>query len=139
MVCPEEQEYCWADEVDSCTEWVRVLVSHTLVITARQAFTQHSNDVIQSQHALLVPEDTSPAVLSKALVTHLHVHGLVMHAYTQHVHTNIHSQSDSCKYTPKHTHYPTHTNTPAVCPEALALLFVSSPLFRERPGLSQAS
>lgn len=60
---------------------LRALVSHTMFIAARQAFTQHSNDVIQSQRAPPVPEDTSPAVLSKALVdTHLHVHGLVMHA-----------------------------------------------------------
>lgn len=101
-----------ADEVDSCTEWVRVLVwvSHTLVIIAvRQAFTQHTDDVIQAQHALPVPVDTSAAVLSKTLVTHLHVHGLVMHTYT---HTC--TRSHSCKYTPKHTQYPAHKHTSSV-------------------------
>lgn len=30
--------HCRADEVDGCTEWARVLVSHPVVITARQAF-----------------------------------------------------------------------------------------------------
>lgn len=119
-VCPEEQEHCWADKVDSCTEWVRVSVSHTLVITARQAFTQHSDDVIPSQHAPPVPEDTGPAVLCKAPVNtrmrtharmHLHVQGLVMH-----VPTNIqtHTHSHSCKYTPKHTQFPTHKHTSSV-------------------------
>ncbi len=122
---------------------LRVLVSHTLVITARQAFTQHSDDVIQSQHALPVPEDTSPAVLSWALVNtrlysyaHLHVHGLVMHAWT---HTCTQTYSHILANTHPNTPTTPHTNTPAVCPEPLALLFVSSPLFRERPGLSQAS
>lgn len=59
-------------------------MSHTLVITAEQAFTQHSSDVIQSQHALPVPKDTSPAVLSGAVVsTHLHVRMSVMHPCTR--------------------------------------------------------
>lgn len=63
------------DEVDSCTEWVRVLVSHTLVVTDGQAFTQQGNDVTQSQHALAVPKDTSPTVLHKAMVkTHLNLY-----------------------------------------------------------------
>lgn len=142
-VCPEEQEHCWADKVDSCTEWVRVSVSHTLVITARQAFTQHSDDVIPSQHAPPVPEDTGPAVLCKAPVnTRTRTHactymfkGLWCMCPQTYRHTHIHILANTHPNTPSSL----HTNTPAVCPEPLAMLFVSSPLFRERPDLSQAS
>lgn len=50
-------------------------------------------------------------------------------------HTHIHILANTHPNTPSTL----HTNTPAVCPEPLAMLFVSSPLFRERPDLSQAS
>lgn len=109
------------------SEWL--LASHTLVITVGQAFTQHSNDVIQSQHAPAVPEDTRPAVLSKAMVnTHLNIHtptrssacSTCMHLLTQ---------SHYCKYTPKHTHHPTHAQTHQQCVQNVWHRCLWAPLF----------
>ena len=94
-----------------------VWASHTLVIAVGR--TQRSNDVIQSQHAPAVPEYTSPAVPSKAMVkTHLNTHtptrscacSAGMHSLTfAHKHTL--TQSHYCEYTPKHTHHPTHKHS----------------------------
>ena len=89
-------------------------MSHTLVITARQAFTQHNDDVTPSQHAPPVPEDTGPAVLCKAPVnTHTRTY-MFMGLWCMCTQTYRHTHSHSCKYTPKHTQYPTHKHTSSV-------------------------
>lgn len=133
-VCPEEQGTVglmkWTVVPSGRECWYPTHQSSLL----DKPFTQPCDDVIQSQHALPVPEDTSPAVLGKAVVnTHLHVHGLVqgIHVLTC-AHKHALTQSHSCKNTPKHTHCPAHKHTSNVSksPERLALLVCKLPAFQ---------
>lgn len=135
-VCPEEQRHCWADEGDSCTESARVSVFQTLVITTTgQFFTQHSDDVIQSQHAPSVHEDTGPAVLSMRRVnTHLHlcrhlrVHGLIMQACT-HMCTQTSTHTVTFLQIHTQTHPLPHTQTHQPCVQNFWLCCLWVPLF----------
>lgn len=94
-----------------------VRIPHVWSSLQDKPFMQHCYDVMRSQHALPVPEDTSPAVFSKAAVnTHqrLHAHAPFNASTRSHVHTDTHSHGHILANTPKHTHYPAYKHTSSV-------------------------